>query len=305
MKRFSLFLLLGLAAATVVASMAATAAPDFSTAAKKLLSSIFFVESTTTAELQRSYASGRRIRVLIVPGHDNDAWGTEFRGVKEADMTVALGEELNALLSSDPHYEPILVRSRAGYAKEFADYFVSETPAVKAFVANKKKVMQDLVRQGLVERVDNVIHNNAPTGVAWKLYGINKWASEHVIDLVIHIHFNDYPGRRYDRPGEYTGFAVYVPDTQYSNAGPSRLLASALALKLSASASPSDHPQEGAIVPDQELIALGSYNTLDPAAVLIEYGYIYERRFNPANLPQTLNTLAQETYEGLNSFFRE
>ena len=37
-------------------------------------------------------------------------------------------------------------------------------------------------------------------------------------------------------------------------------------------------PGEG-VVEDQELIAIGSFNTLNPIGLLIEYGYIYESQF--------------------------
>ena len=49
---------------------------------------------------------------------------------------------------------------------------------------------------------------------------------------------------------------------------------------------------------------MGAYNTLDAAAALIEYGYIYEQRFlNNAVREATLKELAFQTYQGLNRFF--
>ena len=270
-----------------------------------LLSSIFFTESTTTAKLRESYDTGRRIRVLIVPGHDDAAWGTEFRGLKEADVTVALGEELAYVLSSDPHFEPVLVRTKSGYTKEFAEYFKVEKETTRAFIADKKKVMKDLLRQGMLEREEGIIHNSASSDVALRLYMINKWANEHAVDLVLHIHLNDYPRKARTKPGRYSGFALYVPDRQYSNAGPSVEIATSIARRLSEKLTPSTHPQEGAIVPDQELIAVGAYNTLDPAVVLLEYGYIYENRLAAGNREKTIAELVSLTHQGLSDFFRE
>src|SRR4051812_33499146 len=53
----------------------------------------------------------RKIRILIVPGHDNQYWGTQFRDVKEADLTLELGENLYSLLKNDPHFETFITRS--------------------------------------------------------------------------------------------------------------------------------------------------------------------------------------------------
>lgn len=303
-----LILILGLVYGGVLLSTGAGATAIFSFSnVKKLLSSVFFVESTTTEAIKEAYRKGESIRILVVPGHDDESGGTEFLGVREASMTVVLGEELYRLLSSDPHYEPILVRDRNGYTEEFKTYFKEAELTVRGFVANKKRTMQDLLKQGLLEREDGVKHNRAPSDVAYRLYSINTWANENDVDLVIHIHFNDYPGRRWNRPGRYDGFTVYVPDGQYSNAKPSLEIGKAIADKLSVFIASSNLPKEsgsGGVVPDQELIALGSYNTLDPAGMLIEYGYIYEAAFlKPHTRKLVMNELAFQTYLGLNQFF--
>jgi hypothetical protein len=75
--------------------------------------------------------------------------------------------------------------------------------------------------------------------------------------------------------------------------------------RLSSSFKKSNLPKEDAgIVFDQDLIAVGSYNTLDSAAMLIEYAYIYEQVLhNPQSRPSVLQTYVQKTYEGVNNFF--
>jgi len=269
------------------------------------LGSIFFAESTTTEALQTSYDRGERIRVLVVPGHDNVAFGTSYKGVREADLNAELGEELAVVLSADPRFEPVLVRTKGGYVKEFADYFEKNDKNVRAFVAEKKEIMKDLLRSGMLEKEEGIIHNNAPSDVAYRLYSLNMWANENSVDIVIHIHFNDYPRKARNKPGRYSGYAIYVPDGQYSNARPSRELAVSIARRLSEQLTPSTHPQEGAVVPDQELIAVGSYNTLDPAVALIEYGYIYESRFQGDKRAELFRELARLTHEGLRDFFTD
>ena len=177
-----------------------------------MFASVFFVDSITAADLKELYArAGRgtgRIRVLIVPGHDDESSGTAFRGVREADMTSEVGEELYRTLLADPIYEPILVRTKEGYTAPFVEYFASEKEETTAFLKEKKEIMRQHVREGTVHLLDGVFHNSAPSAVALRLYGINKWANEHDIHIVIHIHFNDYPGRPSHRPGRYNGFAL-------------------------------------------------------------------------------------------------
>ncbi len=274
-----------------------------------MFASVFFVDSITESDLKELFDRAQRgngkLRVLIVPGHDNESGGTEFRGVREADMNVEVGENLFRLLSADAAYEPVLVRTREGYTPVFKEYFESQKKEIIAFLNEKKALMRTEVRAGTVHFLDGVVHNSAPNDVALKLYGINKWANEHDIHIVIHVHFNDYPGRPRHRTGRYNGFAVYVPDRQFSNAKASHAVAQALFAQLSHFYAESNLPvEDSGVVEDQELIAIGANNTLDPASVLIEYGYIYEQRFLDADIREvTMRELAFQTYRGLNRFF--
>ena len=72
--------------------------------ARRFLASVFFTDSVTVQGLKDAYANaergGGKVKILIAPGHDDDSWGTEFRGVREADVTAALGEKLAALVNS-------------------------------------------------------------------------------------------------------------------------------------------------------------------------------------------------------------
>ncbi len=309
-KRVFLLFVFSVCGSVVVVALCVARSPLLSfTDVGTLVGGVFFMESTTPEALKERYAAaatgGEKVRVLIVPGHDDEAWGTEFHGVREADMTALLGEELTRLLSADPLYQPILIRARTGYAKGFQEYLEQERNNVQAFIADKKTIMRDLVRAGRVHTSTGVTHNVAPTKVAEKLYAVNKWANEHQVDIVLHLHFNDYPGRRNERPGRYNGFSLYVSDPLFSNARASHSLAESLFKQFSRFYSESNLPMEnGGIVEDQELIALGAYNTVDPASVLIEYGYIYEQKFLDDDVREVMmKELAFQTYQGLNRFF--
>lgn len=272
--------------------------------------SVFFVESSTPETLKQtvvdSTATGKKPRILIVPGHDNEFWGTQFGGVKEADMTLELGKQLYAFLGNDRKFDVILARDDFGYNSALASYFSSQEQEILDFAHDKKQVMTDLISAGkIAQKTDGVYHNTAPNPVVVRLYGINKWANENGIDLVVHIHFNDYPRRKKTMAGEYSGFVVYVPEAQYSNSRASRAIADSVSKQLQVHYPESNLKKESAgVVEDQDLIAIGSFNTLDPASILIEYGYIYEPQFRNAGIrSKIIGDLAMQTFTSIRNFF--
>lgn len=274
--------------------------------------SVFFIESVTPEVLKQtalsSYYTQRKLRILIVPGHDNEYWGTQFRGLKEAALTLELAKELRQLLAAEASFEVILARDDGGYNPALRSYFSDNREDILAFARGKKEVMKDLLEEGRVTaQTDGVYHNKAPDPVIVRLYGINKWANENEVDLVVHVHFNDYPRKKKSAAGQYSGFSIYVPERQYSNARASRAVADSVFRELKRFYPESSMPKESAgVIEDQDLIAIGSFNTLDPASILIEYGYIYEPQFEDAAIRSAVvRDLALQTYVGIqNSFGR-
>ena len=274
------------------------------------VASIFFIESSKPEVLKevldKPLPVERKLRILVVPGHDNEYWGTQYKGVKEAEMTLTLGKELARLLLQDGKFEVTLSRDDNGYFPVLAKYFEEEKKEILDFAKSKKKIMKDLEISGKIAlKLDGVSHNNAPSPVVVRLYGINKWANENNIDLVIHVHFNDYPRRKLSSPGTYSGFSIYVPEHQYSNSRSSKDIAYEVSKQLQTYYPESNMPKEGeGVVEDQDLIAIGSFNTLDPASLLVEYGYIYEPQFLDQTIRgKIINDLATQTYIGINNFF--
>ncbi len=296
--------------------------------ATNFTASVFFKDSVTAESLKKTFAladkeadkqaeretrvSSRRrgpekIRVLVVPGHDAEFSGTVFGGLKEVELNLELGEKLYSLLKTEPAFEVFLTQTWVGYTPYFKKYFEENRSQILQFIETHKVAMQNFVNAGQVERVVHVEHNFAPSEVAIRLFGINKWANENGIDIVVHVHFNDYPGRKRGREGQYSGFSIYVPESQYSNAKGSKSVADSIYERLAKFYPQSNLPMEDrGIVEDQELIALGSNNTLDGAGVLIEYGYIYESAFSEPTLRNTaMSDLALQTFLGVMDFFGE
>ncbi|MCR4275800.1 MAG: N-acetylmuramoyl-L-alanine amidase, partial [Candidatus Parcubacteria bacterium] len=252
--------------------------------------------------------SAKRVRVLIVPGHQPTSGGTEFGGVKERDVASDIANALAGLLSQNPHYDVMVSRSTTEWNPILQNYFDTHMPEIEAFTQSQKAQMQGHLADGsILPAADQVYHDTAPSNAAYQLYGINKWTSDNGYDITLHLHINDDSEHRAGVAGEYSGFAVYVPDHQYSNAVASKTIGEAIALRLSAYHATSTLPKEDAgVVEDQELIAIGSNNSADDAALLIEYGYIYEPQFQESSIrPVAVADYAYQTYLGLQDFFKD
>ncbi len=266
--------------------------------------------AATIQELRQKYltndTSGRKVRILIVPGHDEEFVGTSYRGVKEADLNVEVAQELYNRLSQDPRFDVLLTRTKEGYTSLFSNYFLQNRTAIQEFIAQKKDEMIAKLENGSITQIDGVPHNNAPTEVGIRLYGINKWANENNIDIVYHIHFNDNPNRPRDNPGPYQGFVIYVPERQYAHAAVSQEFGRAMFGELNKYYPQSNLARENAgVAEDQELIAIGASNTVtNSATVLAEYGYIYEPQFlNPVIRTGVIKDMAFQTFLGFHRFF--
>lgn len=311
------FFLISLAVVSIVSGIlfvsAETTKPQVATASPSptMTASVFQAQATPHTLEQRfndTLTTGQKIKILIVPGHEPDLGGAEYKNLKERDMAVDLANELYGYLSKDPHYDVALTRNKDGWNPTLAAYFNEHWADIQSFIANKKSEMAHLVDTGQVVPINNKIyHNAAPDEVATRLYGINKWADEQGVDIVLHLHFNDSGSHRINKPDEYSGIAVYIPEHQFPNAVPSTAIGQKIFARLSRFSATSNLPQEDrGLIEDQNLIALGSKNTLKSASVLVEYGYIYEPQFlNTETRSTATRELAYQTYLGLSDFFGE
>lgn len=274
----------------------------FFSSARTQLASLFFADDLTENELAAKYAA-RQLTVLIVPGHDNIDGGTRYKGIPEAVYTAKIGQYLYDYLSKDSNIRAILVRNENGYTKEFADYFSREKPEIWNFITQSRGRFKDLSSSGIVETAPPPVqHIRASTRTTTILYGVNKWANERGVDVVLHIHLNDYSQRK-SWEQRYDGYSIYVPDAAFPNYAPSRKIAESLARTFSRFWPESNmRLEKDTIIEDPDLIALGSYGTLRAASVLLEYGYIYEPKFRTEIL---LKEAAFRTYQGLLAYFKD
>lgn len=267
------------------------------------------IPSVTAAEIRAKYhASEGKIRVLIVPGHQPDAGGTRFGSVYERDMVVDIANALATFLKKNPRYEVLVSRDRYAWHPTLKAYFDSHGTAIDEFRRSLALEMVNNVRDGhFVLEEEQVFHNSATPQGALQLYGINKFAYDYDYDIVLHLHVNDHAGRRAREVGQYDGFTIYAPDRQYGNSETSLALARSLAARLNAYHATSTLPLENrGVLEDQQLIAVGANNSVKSAALLIEYGYIFEPQFqNRSVFTLAARDYAYQTYLGLQDFFND
>lgn len=274
--------------------------------ARRFLVALVYQETITPEDLHDSYRE-RDFKILIVPGHDNYSWGAQFGATKEADLALLIAKKLQALLAANKHFQVVVSRNldSGEYEPVFSDFFAKEWERIAAFRSEKKSLFKQLLQSGAVASRVIVGHNYAANEASLRLHGLNLWANENDVDLTLHLHVNDYAGRKSSRPGVYQGLAIYVPEKQYPNSRASLALAQSLSDSLKQVLPVSNLPEEsGGIIEDQELIAVGSAATRDGAAVLIEYGYIYEPRWGVAEHEETATQLAEQTYNGLINYLK-
>jgi N-acetylmuramoyl-L-alanine amidase len=247
------------------------------------------------------------IKILLVPGHDNEIWGSQYGNIKEADMTLALATRIFNILKKDKRFDVYITRDSKGYTKKFEDYFSLNKDEILIFKEKVKEETQYKIDNGTFIEKENVVHNTATEYTSIILYGINKWANENKIDAVIHIHFNDRPRKSKWTIGKQKGFVVYIPDGQLQNWRGSGQLAADIFIQLRKKYITSTYEKElGGLISDQKLIALGSNSSLleSVRSVLVEYGYIYEKKFRTKSTRlQAYTNMANLTAVGIKNYF--
>lgn len=262
--------------------------------------------AATANELRDAYQGGTRpIKILVVPGHDDEFWGTQYKDLKEADMNLRLANELYARLAKDKRFDVMITRDREGYKEPFGSYFAEKAADIRTFISTVSRAHSSKIASGEVKEAVSVPHNRANDTVALRLFGINKWSNDNAVDLVLHIHFNDNPGRPAKNPGPYAGITVYIPESQYGNFAVSNEWGGAIYKQLARYYPSSTYPPEkDGLVQDQDLIAIGSANSLNAGTALVEYGYIYEPQYqNAAVRRAVISDYAYQTFLGIHGFF--
>ena len=252
--------------------------------------------------------------ILLVPGHDTDTdcknnpkcnSGAIFKNIYERDLVVTVANNISTILSSDPKYKVIVARDTKAWNPIFANYFLNNKQAILDFKDQHQAADKLLIVSGKEKVIpDSATHTTADQTTAIELYGINKWADENNVDLVIHLHFNSSPRKNPNLPGSYHGFDMFIPDAQRVNSATSRVIAQDIYDQLGKKFAPES--QDGAyksLYEDQSLIALGASNTLAKPAILVEYAYLYEKMLQTSTKrTAALEQMAEQTVAGIQEY---
>lgn len=243
--------------------------------------------------------------ILLVPGHDTDTGGGYFKDVYERDLVVEVANNISSLLNKDPKYKVIIARDNKAWNPIFADYFANKEQDILDFKNQRQASYKLLITSGQEKVVPSAgEHTLASPKTAVQLYGINKWANENKVDLIIHLHFNNNTRKKVKLPGKRHGFNMYIPEKQSVNAAVSRTIAENIYKELEKKFSPEAPGAYNSLFEDQSLIALGAFNTLTKPAILIEYAYIYEKVFQTkTSQKKELEQMAEQTVIGIRDYF--
>lgn len=246
-----------------------------------------------------------KIKILLVPGHDDVHKGAEFNGVHELDLNIELSEKIKEEIEKDKRFE-VLLLSDYKTNKKVDSYIEENKIKIERLEKHHKEVTKKLQQEGLVLLKSGIDHNFAHEEMINKLYGINFYSNDQKIDLVIHVHFNNYHRYNMKKEGEYEGFSIYYPTLVYNNGEVSKELGTHLMAKMMRVSTSSTNPaEEDVLIEDSELIAVGAYNTLKVPALLVEYGYVYEKNILEEDFRvDRFNLLANATKEGILGFLK-
>ncbi|MFA5000912.1 MAG: N-acetylmuramoyl-L-alanine amidase [Candidatus Paceibacterota bacterium] len=260
----------------------------------------------TRYDLALANPANKKVRVLIVPGHEPNYGGAEYGNLKERVLVEQLAQDLKRFLQNNPHFEVFVTRDSQTWSPDLANYFQNHWAEIVEWRQASRNETNQLIALGSMPPLQaQVSHSRAKADVATRLWGITKWANENNIDVTIHLHLNDYARPATGQPGRYSGLAIYVPTSQYGNSPTTKAVAQNIFNRLAKYNSVSDLSGERTgLVEEPDLIAIGAKNSSNAASLLIEYGYIYEPQFtNPQLRELALKDLAYQTYLGLQDFF--
>jgi len=215
--------------------------------------------ATTTSDI-------KKIKVLIVPGHEPGFGGAWYRGLKEEDLTLSLAKKIQGILINNPQLDVVMLRDDNGWNYDISNYITTNKIQIEDWVNKHKNITQNT----------HIYNKQKLLHIPLTLYGTNKWADENNIDIILNIHFNSNP-KIIGQARYYKGFTIYTTGNKSSNSTSSKIFAADMMYELLKIENKSNAPKEDTgVVVDQDLIAVGSNNTLSVPSIIVEYAYIYE-----------------------------
>ena len=248
-------------------------------------------------------ATEKKFNILVIPGHDVNDGGAKYKNIYERDLTTIIASEISVILGKEGKYNVIVARDTEKWNPILAEYFQNKKQEIIDWKNMRQSDEKAALSSGEKKYVpDAGFHSDVSTEMSVKLYGMNKWANENNIDLVLNLHFNDEYRPNMNVPGDLKGFAIFIPESQFKNSATSRIIAQSIFNRLEKI----EPPEINKLLEDQSLIALGASGTLNPPSMLIEYSYIYEKMLRTAvSQSDALSQMAEQTALGAEDYFNK
>ena len=258
--------------------------------------------ATTSTSTEVEFQEVPPKRVLLVAGHTAVTKGAVFGDTTEYELNYDIMKKLEREMKSRG-FEVFVSHEGSDYTKSFLNYFDTNEERILDYREKKKDAYDKQYPQGVV--TNDTDHNHAsPLGVV-QLYGVNLWANENNIDAVVHLHFNDYPGRPTGTRGTHTGFSIFAPLKTNDHFVESFSLAKSVEKHMLKYIKRSTVRNESAGVLESELIAVGQANSTLMPSILIENGFIYESKFTDTSRREpVLARQANSIANGIEEYFQ-
>jgi len=259
-------------------------------------------KATTSTSTEAEVEIVQPKKVLLVAGHTAQTKGAVFGNTTEYELNYDIMKKLEREMKSRG-FEVLVSHEGSDYNQTFLNYFDANEKRILDYRENRKDAYDKQYPQGVV--TNDTDHNHAsPLGVI-QLYGVNLWANENNMDAVVHLHFNDYPGRPAGTRGTHTGFSVFAPLKTNQHFIESFNLAKSVEKHMLKYINRSTVKNESAGVLESELIAVGQANSTTMPSILIENGFIYESKFTDKSRREpVLTRQANSIANGIEEYFQ-
>jgi N-acetylmuramoyl-L-alanine amidase len=262
----------------------------------------FTIASASLTGAVKPLAQTEKFNILIIPGHDVKDGGADYKNVYERDLVAEIGAKIANILGKEEGYNVIVARDKNNWNPTFSSYFTDKKQEIIDWKNKKQADDKNLMQSGQKKIVaEAALYSDVSQDVSLKLYGMNKWANENNMDLVLSLHFNDSIRPNMAGPGLLKGFDIFIPESQMKNSAGSKLIAKNIFTDLKKV----QVSETNSLIEDQNLIAIGASETLDMPAIIVEYGYIYEKQLQTdADREKFISDVAQQTALGIEDYIK-
>ena len=217
-------------------------------------------------------------KIALIAGHDYRASSGGASGIagKESEINLKIALRLEDYLESQKFAEVFVNRRKLKY-----------DPGLISYIQNKS----DKKTGG-----KNISYYRILTETA-------NYLNENKLDIIVNIHMNDV-NEKFKNRRNFEGFCIYY-STDNADAKHSKLLAECISssLKKHKFKISNNSKELGGVLRCSDWVLVGNHRIkLMEPSILIEYGYVYEKKFRKS---ETHDYVAYCTNEGIKEYYKK